>query len=365
VEKQFLPFLCILTLPVVAAETIKGTVQDASGAVIHGATVQLLNGGRVVAETKTNVLGVFLLWYEPVSSERPDYTLLASASGFAPVTRPAEAGRGRLTLVLEIAPYSQAVEVTAAPPHESALDMIGVRESASKDLGEALASLDGVWKIRKAGIANDLVIRGFQQNNINVLIDGARIYGACPSHMDPPAQHVDFAEVDHVELTKGAFDVTNQGSLGAVINIVTKSPGLGFSLKPSFTAGSFGFYNPSLSASWGNRTFRILGGYSYRTSDPYMDGSGRPFTDYAPYSVSRKRQRSFEINTGWMETQFSLSDRQQISFAYTRQQAGLILYPYLSMDSDYDNADRGSSSTPRTILRPDCAHCASKATSHR
>ena len=43
-----------------------------------------------------------------------------------------------------------------------------------------------------------------------------------------------------------------------------------------------------------------------------------------------------------METQFFPSDRQQISFGYSRQQAGLILYPYLTMDSDYDNADRAT-----------------------
>ena len=116
--------------------------------------------------------------------------------------------------------------------------------------------------------------------------------------MDPPAQHVDFAEVDRVEVTKGAFDVTNQGSLGAVVNIITKSPGMGFSLKPSFSLGSFGYLTPSVTASYGNRVFQVLGGYSYRTSDPYKDGSGRRFTDYASYSALGKQQRSFDINTG-------------------------------------------------------------------
>ena len=136
--------------------------------------------------------------------------------------------------------------------------------------------------------------------------------------------------------------MTNQGSLGAVVNIITKAPGLGFSVKPSFSAGSFGFYNPTITASYGNSAFRILGGYSYRTSEPYKDGSGRRFTDYAAYSAAGKQQQSFDINTGWLETQFSISDRQQISLAYTRQQSGLILYPYLMMDSDYDNADRAT-----------------------
>jgi iron complex outermembrane recepter protein len=327
-----------------AAEVLRGIVTDRSGAVVQGASVQLLAGGRGVAKAMTGSNGEFALT-APTGAEEA-YVILAAASGFVPASqsiRLPEASRQGIALVLDVAPYRQSVEVqAAAPANDAILDMSGVRESAARDVGEALTALDGVWKIRKAGIANDLVIRGFQQNNINVLVDGSRTYGACPSHMDPPAQHVDFAEVDHVEVSKGAFDVTNQGSLGAVVNIITKSPGLGFSIKPSFSVGSFGFYNPSITASYGNRILRVLGGYSFRTSEAYRDGSGRRFTDYAPYSAAGKQQRSFDINTGWIETQVSLSNRQQISLGYTRQQAGLILYPYLTMDSDYDNADRGT-----------------------
>jgi iron complex outermembrane recepter protein len=336
----------VMPLNLAAAEGLRGTVTDRFGTAIPGATVQLIADGRAVAETRTGVGGEFVLAPPPGARSEEAYTILAAASGFAPANRPlgvADSGNQKVALTLDVAPYRQSVEIHASmPANASMLDMSGVRESSAKDLGEALTALDGVWKIRKAGIANDLVIRGFQQNNINVLVDGSRTYGACPSHMDPPAQHVDFAEVDRVEVTKGAFDVTNQGSLGAVVNIITKSPGMGFSLKPSFSSGSFGYYNPSITASYGNRIVRVLGGYSYRTSDPYEDGSGRRFTDYVSYSALGKQHRSFDINTGWIEAQFSLTDRQQISIGYTRQQAGLILYPYLMMDSDYDNADRGT-----------------------
>ena len=262
----------VLPLRGIAADVLRGTVTDRSGAVVQGASVQLLAGGRSVVQTRTASSGEFALTAPTGAGTEEEYTILAAASGFAPVSQAihlAEAASHKIALVLDIAPYRQSVEIQAvAPANESLLDMSGVRESAAKDLGEALTALDGVWKIRKAGIANDLVIRGFQQNNVNVLVDGSRTYGACPAHMDPPAQHVDFAEVDRVEVSKGAFDVTNQGSLGAVVNIITKSPGLGFSLKPSLSVGSFGFYNPSITASYGNRIFRVLGGYSFRTSDP-------------------------------------------------------------------------------------------------
>jgi iron complex outermembrane receptor protein len=337
-------FLLGLLLPIrlPSTETIRGTVSDSSGAAISGAQVQLLFGDHLLAETKTSSTGEFVLEFPANGSPDTEFTLMAVASGFAPRTRTVRSASLKLTLILEIAPYLQTVEIRAlTPPNEGVLDMSGVRESAARDVGEALTDLEGIWKIRKGGIANDVVIRGFQQNNINLLVDGSRTYGACPDHQDPPAEHIDFAEVDHVDVNRGAFDVSNQGSLGAVVNIVTKSPSLGFSLKPAFGVGSFDFYNPSITASYGNHRFRMLGGYSYRSSDPYKDGSAHPFTSYANYSATGMQQKAFDISTGWIEAELSLSDRQQLSIEYTRQQAGLILYPYLTMDSDHDNADRG------------------------
>jgi iron complex outermembrane receptor protein len=342
-------FALILVLILVTharGETVRGVVTDASGAPVRGALVQLMEEARVAAETRSAGDGAYLLAL-PAHGARPrEARIRVEANGFERAEEFVPVGEGSLIrqdIVLRVSPYRQSMEVQAAPPAgDASLDMTGLRESAARDLGEAAAALDGVWKLRKAGIANDLVIRGFQRGNLNVLVDGSRTYGACPSHMDPPAQHVDFAQVDHVEVTKGAFDVTNQGSLGAVVNIVTKSPGMGFQLRPTFSTGSFGFVNPAVTASYGTERFRVLTGYSYRSSDPYKDGSGKYVTDYAPYSLTGKRERSFDIHTGWVETQLNLTDRQQLSFGYTRQQSGLVLYPYLQMDSDYDNADRGT-----------------------
>ena len=56
--------------------------------------------------------------------------------------------------------------------------------------------------------------------------------------MDPAAQHVDFAEVERVEVVKGAFDMDSAGSLGAELKVITKTPPLGlhFTPQPEFPA---------------------------------------------------------------------------------------------------------------------------------
>jgi len=163
--------------PAEAEDLLRGRVTDASGAIIRDASIQFLIDGNAAIETKTGIKGDFTLALPTGVGSGTQYTIRAVATGFAPTTLPLRVeDSGPMVLTLEVAPYRQSLEIHASmPANESLLDMSGVRESSAKDLGEALTALDGVWKIRKAGIANDLVIRGFQQNNINVLVDGSRI----------------------------------------------------------------------------------------------------------------------------------------------------------------------------------------------
>jgi iron complex outermembrane recepter protein len=99
-------------------------------------------------------------------------------------------------------------------PREESLTIREVRESSARDMGEALKAVDGVSIVRKGAIANDVVIRGMQKDNINVFLDGVRLHGACPNRMDPPSFHYDFAEVEQVKVIKGPYDLANPGSLG-------------------------------------------------------------------------------------------------------------------------------------------------------
>jgi len=349
--------LSVLGAEVPPQTTVAGRVLDQSGAVIPGVAVSLKHpGSGVVATVTTDSEGRYF-----VPNVQPGkYKVVAESQAFLPATRSdMEVRSGRtlvVDLVLELSPLRQSIVVTAkAPPGENAfetrpqnsrevLEIREVRESAAKDVGEAVSNLEGIWKIRKGGIANDVVLRGFQQSNVNVLIDGVRVNGACPNHMDPSAFHVDFSEIETVRVTKGPFDMRNQGSLGGTIEVVAKKPAGGLHIEPNLGAGSFGFFNPSLTAAFSTEKFYGLAGYSYRRSDPYIDGSGKPVTDYANYTIAGRDNRAFDVNTGWTKFGATLPRNQTLDFAYTRQQGGMTLYPYLQMDALYDNADRASAS---------------------
>ncbi len=249
-------------------------------------------------------------------------------------------------LVLLLAPLSVAVaqevllkEVEVKAKKE-VLTTREVRESFAKDPGEALSQMEGVWKLRKGGIANDIVLRGFSGRNLNVLFDGARIYNACPNRMDPSLFHVDFAEVKEIEVIKGPFDIRNYGSLGGTVNIVTVEPKKGLHGKLNIGVGSFSYFNPSLSLSYGSDRFYGLLGYSYRYSKPYKTGEGKRFTEYADYKPSERDSTAFRINTAWTKIGFKPAKDSKVELSYTAQRARDVLYPYLMMDSPKDDADR-------------------------
>jgi iron complex outermembrane receptor protein len=223
---------------------------------------------------------------------------------------------------------------------KDSLEVREIRESSAKDVGEALSKLEGIWKVRKGGIANDVVLRGFYRDNINVLIDGVRVYAACPNRMDPPAFHVDFSEVERIEIIKGPFDVRHQGSMAGLVNIITKKPEEGFRIKLNASAGSFNFINLSPVVSYADNKLGILVGYSYRYSKPYKDGDGRRITEYANYKSQFINSKAFEINTYWTKLGFKPIKNHSVEFSYTRQDARHVLYPYLLMDAIYDITDR-------------------------
>jgi iron complex outermembrane receptor protein len=319
---------------------IAGSITSRDGARLPGVAL-VITGATVgaVARVSTGALGTF---------RTPDlapgaYEVRATLPGFEEkavpevVVRPGE--ETILDLSIDVAGVRETVSVVGEAPRGT-LEAAELREGSAVDIGEALGWKAGLWRVRKGGIANEVVLRGLQSRDINVLIDGQRVYGACPNHMDPAAFHVDVAEVDRVEVGKGPFDVKNQGALGGTVNVVTRKPEPGWHATPALAAGSFSLLNPSLTLGRGGERLSVLGGYSHRRSLPYRDGDGRRFTEIANYRPESREDEAFSIDTAWGRAVWSPRPGHQVDLAYTRQDSGAVLYPYLLMDALEDDTDR-------------------------
>ena len=347
-------FLLILALALVGTVSawgqqpckLAGRVTDPSGAVVPGATIRVTNTATNDVRTATTdakgeylldlVAGPYDVTVEAPGCDtfrRENFVLYAGETTRLDVQVELGIVRQEITVTVESPPVVEA-------PHFVATGSERLGETAARDVGEALAGVEGVTRIRKGGIASDIVVRGFQQENLNVLIDGIRVEGACPNQMDPAVSQVDFSQVKEVEVLKGAFDVRNQGGLGGTVNIISKDAPEGFHVTPSVSTGSFGYVNPSITASASKGMFSVILGESYRRSEPFRDGAGKRFTDYANYRPESKTDDAFNIHTGWLTFGAALAKNQKLELAYSRQQGGVTLYPYLAMDGDHDNSDQ-------------------------
>lgn len=223
-----------------------------------------------------------------------------------------------------------------------------VKFSRQSDLGEMLSgSLPEITHVRTSAIGNDIVLRGFKKDNLNVTIDDAKICGACPNRMDPPAMHVSSSQIANVEVQEGPFDVTQFGSLGGAINVVTKDPAKGLHGEVSATLGSYDYRKLSTTVEGGNDSVQALVGYSRETSGQYKDGDGKTLTEQADsasmavqrYSTAHKNDDAYERQNFWAKIVGNIANNQKVTLSYFGDRADNVLYPRYGMDALKDDTD--------------------------
>ncbi|MCG8427968.1 MAG: TonB-dependent receptor [Chromatiales bacterium] len=230
------------------------------------------------------------------------------------------------------------------------LSDVSGEEVKSADLAEALVKkAPSISLVRRSGIANDIILRGQKKDNINILIDGGKIYGACPNRMDPPTSHVVTNQIADIEIVEGPYDVENFGTLSGSVKVNTKKPEEGFHGDVNLNAGSWGYRKASATLSGGNERIRMLISASTETSDQYEDGDGNNFAEqienHAPmmpavhYKDNFRNLDAYEKRTFLGKVIFNLTDNQDLMLSYTANRSDDILYPSSKMDALFDDSD--------------------------
>ncbi|HYQ72931.1 MAG TPA: TonB-dependent receptor, partial [Gammaproteobacteria bacterium] len=79
------------------------------------------------------------------------------------------------------------------------------------DAGELLRDLPGIAGRRMGGRGIDPIIRGQSRNRLNILLDGAYVFGGCPNRMDPPTTYSSINAYDSMTVIKGNQTVVYGG----------------------------------------------------------------------------------------------------------------------------------------------------------
>lgn len=262
-----------------------------------------------------------------------------------------------LSLVTTLSMYATpidlgTIDVEAKVDTEVIQDVSG-EDIKSADLGEALFKQSpSVSMVRRSGVANDIIVRGQKKDNINVTIDGVKIYGACPNRMDPPISHILTNNVDYIELDEGPFNVEDFGVLSADVKIYTIKPTEGTTGELNLGFGSWGYKKGAFSVSGGEGNVRFLLSGSAETSGQYKDSDGNDFAGQirqnildglvpgaAEYKDPYKDMDAYSKKTMMAKLFWDITDNQELRLSYTANRSDNILYPNTPMDAMYDDSD--------------------------
>lgn len=243
--------------------------------------------------------------------------------------------------VVELAPFH--VQEKSPTIDQQGLSGDHWRSLGAPGLAEILEeSQAGLALVRKAGMSNDVVLRGLSGDDISVTIDGRKIYNACSNRMDPPLSHATAEHADHVEIAAGPFNLRRAGSLGGTINVVSAPIESGQHAMLATNAGSFGQFHTSGWASSGNAEFAALLQGAYMQSDPYENGDGLLLTEFPSRSASPlddylPEYRTASAYKAWhagVQARWRLQESLTITVNGMQRRDEDVLFPGLKMDTD-------------------------------
>jgi iron complex outermembrane receptor protein len=290
------------------AQSWQGRVLDGQGQPVAGAEVEAVGGGRVLARASTDREGRFALAVEP--GALPVKRIRARADG----RRPAEVSLseaqppGELTLVLLPVAFEQEIVVTSALPEllgEQSISGTEVRRVPRPDVASALRDQEGVSAIRRGGVNLEPEVRGLQETQVALLVDGTRTAAAGPARMDSGISHVSPLDVERIAVVKGPYALSwGPGALSAV-QVETFRPefsGDGWHwdgrLRGGYAEGT-GTVDAGAAVSGASDRFRFYLSQSDRSGDDYEAGDGSLVPgDYA--SAETRWLFGLRPATGWL-----------------------------------------------------------------
>ncbi|HWB62122.1 MAG TPA: TonB-dependent receptor plug domain-containing protein, partial [Chitinophagales bacterium] len=201
---------------------------------------------------------------------------------------------------------------------------------------EILERTAGVTLIRRGNYGMEPVLRSYSGGQINLTINGMKIFGACTDKMDPPTIYTEPENLNAISLTQGAsgsrYGSTVGGSLDMEMKEAQCTPLRDFYFT---TASSYSSVNNSyngsfaVSSSGPKASFRLSG--VYRKAFDYKTAGGVS----VPHS-------GYEKANYLASAMFNIRPQQWLTLDYMGDLGWNIGYPALPMDVDRARANIGS-----------------------
>lgn len=190
------------------------------------------------------------------------------------------------------------------------------------DTGEWLSQQNGITTNRMGGHGLDPIIRGLGQNRLNILLDGAYVFGGCPNRMDPPTAYAPLTSYDLVTISKGVTTLRHgAGGSGGTVVFERQQPS--FAADDSAISGQLGSSyatNGEAFKGWG----RVLAGGDqgyirafgeYSKAQNYKDGAGRKIWSGYESTQGGAALGWTPNSASWLEVNYEETRERDVKFA--------------------------------------------------
>lgn len=215
------------------------------------------------------------------------------------------------------------------------------RANNSATLEEILSRLPEISLLRRGSYGMEPSIRSFTGGQINVLVDGMRIHGACTDKMDPATIYIEPINLENLQIQTATAGFMSGSAIGGTINMKIAEPDFLDANKVTgvissgFQTAAKSFYESArLNYSTGRWAFRASG--TYRNNKNYRSGDGEEvnFSQYEKINYSFSAKYQYDQNT-YLKADLLGDDGWNIG------------YPALPMDVGYAKARIASLSIHR------------------
>jgi iron complex outermembrane receptor protein len=166
------------------------------------------------------------------------------------------------------------------------------RANASATTESILSRMRGVSLIRRGAFGQEPVLRSLSGGQLNVTIDGMKIFGACTDKMDPVSIYVEPQNLGSMQVITGPAGAAFGSTVGGSVNMKLADPQIGH--KPISgveradyqTAANAFTMSSRVNVSQTQNAFLVTS--TYRKSQNYRAGGGStiPFSQYEKLNVS-------------------------------------------------------------------------------
>ena len=207
------------------------------------------------------------------------------------------------------------------------------RSSKLASTEDILQRIEGVNLIRRGAFGMEPTLRTYSAGQINITLNGMKMYGACTDKMDPVTTYVEPSNLSKLEVNQGTAGGLLGSTIGGSLNIQLKEASFNCKDHPQINFYTqYGFANLSknigFSLNTNSNKFALRMSGAYRKANDYKAGGDITIL----HSGYEKLNLNFSVA-------YQLNKTNHIIFDYINDNGSNIGYPALPMDVAFAKAN--------------------------